>query len=258
MIALAAATALALAAPNARLAPYAIGDRVRANGLVTQDGRPFTFAGARRRTTALSFVYTNCRDAAGCPAVSARFARLQTRIDPRRVRLVLVTIAPREDTPPVLRSYARAFHADPARWGFVTGDPRAIGELASRFAITDGGRDPDGALDHAERLVVLDGDGRIAETIPGAAWDPGDALASIDAVAGLAYDPLRRFAVHLTWAVEHTCGIERTGASVSLHHAAVALLLLLPPGPLVALLCTERRRRTGRRALTNASTDTAA
>jgi protein SCO1 len=253
VIALAAATAaaaLALATPSARAPAYAIGDRVVASGLVTQDGLPFTFADERHRTTALSFVYTNCRDADGCPAVSARFARLQTRIDPRRVRLVLMTIAPREDTPATLRRYARAFRADRSRWSFVTGDPRAVAELASRFAIADARRDPDGALDHAERLIVLDGDARIAETIPGAAWDPDDALAAIDAVAGLAYDPLRRAAVHLTWAVEHTCGLERTGAAISLHHDAIALLLLMPPGPLIAFLFAERRRAAIREAYT--------
>jgi cytochrome oxidase Cu insertion factor (SCO1/SenC/PrrC family) len=235
--------ALLLAAAVATAPPYAIGDRVEATGLVTQDARPFRFDDGTGRTTALSFVYTNCRDAEGCPAVSARFAKLQPAIDPRRVRLVLVTIAPREDTPAVLRRYGAAYGADPRRWTFVTGDPRAIAALAERFAIAGSARDPDGALDHAERLVVLDGGARIADTIPGASWAPDDARALIENVAGLAHDPLRLAAVHATWAVEHTCGLPASGAAASLHHAAVAALLVVPPVPLLAVAALRRRQR---------------
>ncbi|HEY0614469.1 MAG TPA: SCO family protein [Candidatus Elarobacter sp.] len=233
----------------AQAVPYAIGDRVEAARLLTQDARPFRFDDGTGRAIALSFVYTRCTDAAGCPAVSARFARLQSSIDPQRVRLVLLTIAPREDTPAVLRRYGAAYRADPARWTFVTGDAREIASLAARFGIARSDADPDGALDHAERLIVLDGTARIADAIPGANWAPGDARAAIDAVAGLAYDPLRRAAVHLTWSVEHTCGLSVTGAAASVHHAAIAAVLLLPPGPLLALLGLEvRRRRRSRRA----------
>jgi cytochrome oxidase Cu insertion factor (SCO1/SenC/PrrC family) len=238
---------LLAAAPGARAAattPYAIGDRVAASGLVTQDAAPFRFDDGTGRVVALSFVYTNCRDAEGCPAVSARFAKLQREIDPRRVRLVLVTIAPHEDTPAVLRRYAAAYHADRSRWTFVTGDARQIAALAARFAIAGSERDPDGALDHAERLVVLDGGARIAETIPGANWAPDDAAAAIGAVAGIAHDPLRRAAVHLTWAVEHTCGIPASGAAVALHHAAFGAVLVLPPVPLLALAALRRRRKS--------------
>jgi protein SCO1/2 len=250
LAALACATAVAslrAAALAAGEGPYALGDRVEASGLVTQDGRPFRFDDGSGRATALSFIYTACRDAGGCPTITARFVKLAERVDPRRVRLALVTIAPRTDTPVVLRRYASLFGPGALRLSLVTGDARTIAQLASRFAILGTERDPDGALDHAQRLVVLDAGARVADRIDGAVWSPDDAAAAVEAVAGLAHDPVRLFAVHLTWNVERTCGFPGTGAGTSLHHDAVALLMLLPPAPLAALLLHERRRRARRR-----------
>ncbi len=239
----AAAFALHGAAAAETRAPYALGDRVEARGLIAQSGRPFRFDDGTGRVVAFSFVYTACRDADGCPLTTARFVKLQRLVDPARVRLALVTIVPRADTPGVLRRYAAAFHADPARLTFVTGDARAVGTLAARFTITGTDRDPDGALDHAERLIVLDGAGRVADRIDGNLWLPEDAAAVTGAVAGLAHDPIRRIAVHVTWAVEHRCGLPDSGVAASLHHDAVALVMLLPPAPLAVLLLRERRRR---------------
>jgi cytochrome oxidase Cu insertion factor (SCO1/SenC/PrrC family) len=224
-------------------APYALGERVAATGLVTQDARPFRFDDGSGRVTALSFIYTQCRDADGCPTITARFVRLESLVDRSRVRLVLLTIAPLEDTPAALRRYGAVFHADPSRLTFVTGSPPAIAALAERFEIAGTQRDPDAALDHAERLIVLDGSAHVADRIDGGAWLPDDAAAAIAAVAGLAHSPLRQLAVHLTWLVEHRCGLPASGVAASLHHFGVATVLLIPPGPLLALVLLERRRR---------------
>jgi cytochrome oxidase Cu insertion factor (SCO1/SenC/PrrC family) len=228
-------------------APYARGDRVDVAGLVTQHGVPFRFDDGSGRVVAFAFVYTSCRDADGCPATTAQFVKVRTRLDSRRVRLALVTIAPEHDTPAVLRRYAAAFGTAASRLDFVTGDPHAVATLTGRFGILGAERDPDGALDHAERTIVLDGHARVADRIEGALWAPDDAAVVIDDVAGLAHDPLRELVVHLAWAVEHRCGVPDTGVGTSLHHAAAALVLALPPGPLAALLLWERRRTRRKR-----------
>lgn len=67
----------------------------------------------------LDFVFTTCT--AVCPILSRTFAELQARSDPARpLRLVSISIDPQNDTPAVLRSYARQFGAG-KQWRFYTG-----------------------------------------------------------------------------------------------------------------------------------------
>lgn len=228
-----------VAAPARALAP---GDRLDDAGLVTQSGAPFRFAALHGRSVALAFVYTRCADAGFCPAVAAKFAWLQSRIDPRRAALVLVSLDPAYDTPPVLRAYGRRFAADPARWSLVTGAPARVDGFL-RAAGVSARHDP-GRVVHDDALVLLDPDGRVAAVVSGTDWPPDGALAALDGAARLRANPLWRVLIGATWSVEHLCGAEPTDAPTSLHHAFVALGLVPPLAALPFLaLCARRGRR---------------
>ncbi len=226
------AVVLALASARAGVAasagaPYAIGDRLAATGLVDQHARPFSFERLAPHAVALAFVTTQCRTGR-CSLVAGKFASLLASADARHERLVLIAIDPAADTPAALARYGRLFEADD-RITFVTGDPATVRSLAQRFGVTAGG----GTVDtHGETVAILDGDGRIADLLTGFDWSPAMLQAALDAVARIAYAPL------------------------ALHHAGL-LAFAIVPFPLFGLaLVRGTRRRTTRETAGRSHTKT--
>ena len=78
--------------------------------------------------------------------------------DSPKVRFVSISIDPKRDTPEVLASYARKFHADTNRWVFLTG-PREQLQHLSRNVFMLG--DVDDTLQHSTRFVLVDGTSKI-------------------------------------------------------------------------------------------------
>jgi protein SCO1/2 len=216
------------------------GDELQAPGLVDQRGRAFSFADLRGKTVALAFIYTRCKDAAMCPLVSGKFAQLQTRIDPAKMALVELTLDPAYDTPAVLARYGTEFDLDPTRWTLAGGDAATLARLAAGFDLAP--RADAGTLIHGERLIVLDPAGRVADIIDGNDWTVPGALADLQSVAGIAYNPVLRLIVHATWGVESICGLAPTGSPLALHHAGFALLGVPLLGVLIVAFIRETRR----------------
>lgn len=84
-----------------------------------------TFTGGK--VTLLSFFYSTCRDPAGCPVIWSGFETIHAEIadNPElrgKVRLVLISLDPRLDTPERLEvfSYARRSTREIAPWHFLT------------------------------------------------------------------------------------------------------------------------------------------
>jgi cytochrome oxidase Cu insertion factor (SCO1/SenC/PrrC family) len=180
------------------------GDAVPALPLVDQSGHAFSLDAMRGDAVVLTFIYTRCSDPAMCPLASSKFARLQTLIGNARVRLLEITLDPAFDTPRVLRSYGAAFGEDPKRWTLATGAAGSINELAERLGIATQWTRP-GTLVHTESAIVLDPQGRIAQTIDGNAWQPNDVLAAALDATGMRSSPLARAVLRLTDAIE-ACG----------------------------------------------------
>ncbi len=182
-----------------------IGDTVPALPLRDQAGRAISVASFRGNAVVVSFVYTRCPDANQCPAVSAKFARMQAAIGTAPVRLLEITLDPAYDTPVVLRAYGRAFGQDPKRWTLATGSARVVDELAVRLGVVTRrlGR---ATLAHSEGAIVLDPAGRIAAIVDGTAWNPDDVAAAARAAAGGEPSFVARAATWLR-AAAATCGV---------------------------------------------------
>lgn len=178
VIALTFAAALAVATFVPSLQP---GDTVPPLPLVDQRGAAFSLAQLRGNAVILSFIYTRCADPLMCPLVSSKFARLERAIGTSRVRLLEITLDPGYDSPRVLNAYGRAFHADPQRWILATGAAGSIADLAARLNVATQWTAP-GTLVHTESVIVLDRDGRLAQTIDGNSWSPDDVLAVANAL----------------------------------------------------------------------------
>ncbi len=121
--------------------------------LTDQSGQPFGSAELRGKVWIASFFFASCP--ATCRQLNQALAGVQSAT-PEDVMLVSLTCDPETDTPEVLTRYSEIFHADPARWKFLTGtmpDQRRVGRDIFQVALEKGV--------HSERAFVVDRDGRI-------------------------------------------------------------------------------------------------
>jgi protein SCO1/2 len=137
--------------------------RVPSFQLTDQAGQPFDNARLAGAPWIAGFIFTSCRDT--CPMITARMASLQKTLAGTPVHLASFTVDPAHDTPEVLADYGRRAGADFARWSFATGPIERIQALVTGgFKLTMLGGDPkagEGEILHDERLVLIDGQGRI-------------------------------------------------------------------------------------------------
>ena len=123
--------------------------------LTAQTGQPFSSQSLDGHIWVADFIYTTCTGP--CPMMSSQMRRLQLSTTPA-ISLVSFTVDPQHDTPPVLAAYAKHFTADPARWHFLTGEPRHLTDLGlNAFKLNS----VDGSLTHSTRFVLVDGARRI-------------------------------------------------------------------------------------------------
>lgn len=133
--------------------------------LTSQKGETITRDSLRGKVWVANFIFTTCPDI--CPMLSSHMAEVQARYpNTPDLRLVSFSVDPVTDTPPVLDAYAARFHADPARWLFVTGPLDAL-----RPVVVDGFKqalEAQPATDtqpatilHGSRFVLVDKAGHI-------------------------------------------------------------------------------------------------
>ncbi len=97
--------------------------------LTNQDHRLVSLADLRGQVWLADIVFTRCPGP--CPKLTQRMSEIQAMLAPSApVKLVTLTTDPTYDTPEVLSQYGRRFGAQTDRWWFLTGDPRALANLA--------------------------------------------------------------------------------------------------------------------------------
>jgi protein SCO1/2 len=153
----------------------AVGDPVPDFALTDQMGSTVRLSQFRGEPVAVTFIYTRCPIPTACPLTVARFAKIEQALSaPKSGMLLAVTVDPTNDTPAVLRDYASRIGADPGRWRFLTGDPKAIAKVAESFGVL---YYPDrGQIVHSQAVGVVDEKGRLAANFYGEDWKPEDVL----------------------------------------------------------------------------------
>jgi protein SCO1/2 len=157
----------------------AVGDPIPDFALTDQTGHTVRLSQMRGEPVAVAFVYTRCPIATACPLTAARFAKLDSMLKEKGFgKLLTITVDPEHDTPKVLAEYAKHLGANPARWKFLTGDPKAVAEVASRFGVL---YYPDrGEVVHTQAVAVVDPEGRLASVYYGEKWEPEHLLRDIE------------------------------------------------------------------------------
>jgi protein SCO1 len=112
----------------------------------------------------VDFLYTSC--SLTCPVVNKCMAQIQelTTNQPD-VKLVSLTVDPRDDTVDALEKYGERFGADTNRWLLLTGDKTTLYDLIGNSFLAQDLNDPfnymPGNFVHTERIALVDSRGKL-------------------------------------------------------------------------------------------------
>jgi protein SCO1/2 len=130
--------------------------------LTDQDGRPRAFSSLRGAPVLVFFGFTNCP--AVCPAALTKLKLLQASGGGalKAVRVVMISVDGERDTPAVMKRYLASLSPD---FMGLTGSPRAVADVAARFAAVAFKGQPDGTGNydffHSSQVFLVDAAGRL-------------------------------------------------------------------------------------------------
>ncbi len=137
--------------------------------LTTQDGKTVRFYDdlLKGKIVAIYLMYTTCQYA--CPLETARLAEAQRFLGDRVGKDIFfysISIDPKRDTPEVLKSYAKKYHAGPG-WLFLTGKPADIELISKKLGLYS---EPNPANKDGHTPVLMVGN------VPAGQWMKNSAL----------------------------------------------------------------------------------
>jgi protein SCO1/2 len=129
--------------------------------LTDQSGAAYGSEQLRGQVWIAAFMFTRCPTV--CPAITARMKALQGQAKARGidVRFVSFSVDPDNDTPEVLRAYAKDNAVDLGSWTFLTGDLATIKKTSEQGfkSALEGKADPKAAdfgITHGSHLILVD------------------------------------------------------------------------------------------------------
>ena len=115
----------------------------------------------------LSFIYSSCSEANGCPLATHVLDRIKTRLlespgEGEAVRFISLSFDPVQDTPQVMRAYGSGFVSEDFDWRFLTTSDesqlepilQSYGQMVIRDPQTEDG--PGGRISHILRVFLID------------------------------------------------------------------------------------------------------
>jgi len=135
--------------------------------LTNQFGQPVTLENLKGRVWIADIIFTRC--AGPCPVMTHRMRELQDALPAEsKARLVTLTTDADNDTAAVLLKYAQKFGGNQQRWDYLTGDKRAIANLAiDSLKLTALEKKPEERTDpadlfvHSTIFVIIDKKGQL-------------------------------------------------------------------------------------------------
>ncbi len=123
--------------------------------LTTHEGKKVRFYDdlVKDKIVLINFMYVKC--AGICPGTTANLVKVQKLFGDRMgkdIFMYSITLKPEEDTPEVLRRYAKAYKVGPG-WQFLTGAPADVELLRRKLGFID--RDPGRDADKSNHIGML-------------------------------------------------------------------------------------------------------
>jgi cytochrome c peroxidase len=159
--------------------------------VLTSEGTPARLHSLfAERIVLLSFIYTRCTDAEGCPLATAVLHRVGARVadEPEllpELRLLSLSFDPERDTPEVMRAYGEAFRRDGRDWRFLTAESEdALAPLLDAYGQTrlpevdEAGEETD-QFAHLLRVFLIDRERRIRQVYSASLLDAESLVADV-------------------------------------------------------------------------------
>jgi protein SCO1 len=102
----------------------------------TQDGEVISFEDLKGETLVTVMVYTACKTA--CPRLVADMRNIETAVSAKskeKVKYIMVSIDPKNDTPEKLKQFAKDNQMDDSRWLFLQGTEESTRDFANILAV---------------------------------------------------------------------------------------------------------------------------
>ena len=147
--------------------------------LTNQEGKPLALKQLRGKVVVTTFIFTGCGST--CPLLTAKLISIQRRLGAdsgARVYFAAISVDPLADTPQVLKRYAQAHGADLESWGFLTGDPTQISDVAHRYGVFYKKQAGD-EIDHTFLTSIIDQGGTLRVQYMGVRFDPEEMIQDI-------------------------------------------------------------------------------
>lgn len=132
--------------------------------LTDQSGRASGLDVFRGEPVLISMFYASCPNA--CPTLIAALRRLEDKLDAAqrgRLRVLMISIDPKNDTPEKLTELAARHRVDLQRWRFTRPESADVRGIAAVLGVQY--RElGDGDFNHSSIVTLLDRDGRIVAT----------------------------------------------------------------------------------------------
>ena len=127
--------------------------------LVDQNAEKFTNASMAGKVWVVDFVFTHCQGP--CPMMTAKMVGLSKQIMDPGVKFLSFSVDPMNDTPSVLKQYAKDMGADETRWSFLTGSEKVIDGVAARMKIGVMPASGNAPVTHGTWFTVVGPDGKV-------------------------------------------------------------------------------------------------
>jgi protein SCO1/2 len=135
---------------------------VPAFSFINQDGKTTTDKDFDGSVYVADFFFTTCGSI--CPIMSTQMERVAAAFkNNNEVKFLSHTVDPETDSVAQLKQYAINHHADTKQWMFVTGDKKALYDIARAGYLLDAHQGDGGADDfiHTQNFALIDNDKRI-------------------------------------------------------------------------------------------------
>lgn len=141
------------------------GHRVSDFAFTNQDGKTVTLANVDGKIRVVNYFFTTCKGI--CPRMNENMTKVYQAYRGNNDILILShTVDPKKDTVGAMKAYSMHFDADPNQWMFLTGDKKALYEMArDEYLVTavddTATADINSDFIHSERFILVDKGGRI-------------------------------------------------------------------------------------------------
>ena len=132
-----------------------------------QDGQELQLKDLKGKNLVVVMIFTSCKTA--CPILVADMRKIASKIEPKKLKettILLISIDPENDTPEVLKAYAKEQKMEGEPWMFLRSDKESVRELANVLAVKYKKISPI-VFSHSNIITVFNKNGEMVNQVEG-------------------------------------------------------------------------------------------